>query len=277
MDNLHKADLYKQAIDEHRPFEGHMLKELQAYYRIDLTWSSNAIEGNTLTLSETKVVLEDGLTVGGKPIKDYYEATGHAKAYDYMFRLIKSRSITEADIKELHRLFYMQIGADSAGHYRTKPVLITGSEYPVSQTPSIQKDMDSLAGWIAGSRDRYHPIEFAALLHKNFVFIHPFIDGNGRVARLLMNTALLQDRYLPAIIPPVLRNEYVAVLEKAHTNDAPFKDFICERIIETEKDYARLLGIPLIGDTVRDKLAANQKIIDAKAAAPPGRNKDHSR
>jgi Fic family protein len=91
-----------------------------------------------------------------------------------------------------------------------------------------------------------HPVEFAALLHKRFVCIHPFIDGNGRIARLLMNTALIQDGYMPAVIPPILRREYMSLLEQAHTDDRPFMDFVAERVLETEKDVMRLLHIPAL-------------------------------
>ena len=97
MDILITIDRYKAAIDQLRPFEGELLKQLRDYYRIGLTWSSNALEGNTLTESETKVLLEDGLTIGGKPLRDTFEALGHAKAYDFMFSLLGQREITEAD------------------------------------------------------------------------------------------------------------------------------------------------------------------------------------
>ena len=103
--------------------------------------------------------------------------------------------------------------------------------------------MAELIGWANGQRCDYHPVEFAALLHKKFVFIHPFKDGNGRLARLLMNAALIQSGYLLAIIPPILRHEYIALLEKAHKNDKPFIEFIAGRVLETEKEIMRLLKL----------------------------------
>jgi len=239
-----KIDRYKALIDEHRPFEGHLLNEIKGYYRIGLTWSSNALEGNTLTLSETKVLLEDGLTVGGKPLKDTFEALGHAQAYDFMFTLLGSRRITEADALTMHRLFYAGIDAKEAGHYRDRPVLITGSKYKVCDVKLIGHEMAKLFQWVAEERDKYHPVKFAAQLHKRFVFIHPFIDGNGRISRLLMNTALIQDGYMLAVIPPVLRQEYNSLLERAHKDDRPFMDFIAERVYETQKEIMRLLHIP---------------------------------
>lgn len=239
-----KIDRYKKAIDELRPFEGHLLNEIKGYYRIGLTWSSNALEGNTLTISETKVLLEDGLTVGGKPLRDTFEALGHAQAYDFMFTLLGSRQITEDDALTMHRMFYAGIDSKEAGRYRDRPVFITGSNHNVCQVERIGEEMAKLFQWVTSDRDRYHPVEFAAQLHKRFVFIHPFIDGNGRLSRLLMNTALIQDGYMLAVIPPVLRQEYISLLERAHNDDRPFMDFIAERVLESEKEIMRLLHIP---------------------------------
>lgn len=111
---LKRIDRYKAALDAVRPFEGETLTELRDYYKIGLTWSSNALEGNTLTISETKVVLEDGLTVGGKPLRDIYETTGHGAAYDYMFSLLQQREISVEAIRTIHRLFYQQVDAEQA-------------------------------------------------------------------------------------------------------------------------------------------------------------------
>ncbi|MFT9078216.1 Fic family protein [Ethanoligenens sp.] len=238
-----KIDRYKAAIDTMRPFEGDMLKEIRDYYRIGLTWSSNAIEGNTLTESETKVLLEDGLTAGGKPLKDTFEALGHAKAYDFMFTLLESRQIAEADMLTMHRMFYTEIDDAHAGRYRTGPAIITGSKYPVCEVERISGEIKALFQWVTNERNRFHPVEFAAQLHKRFVFIHPFADGNGRVSRLLMNTALIQDGYMLAVIPPVLRHEYISLLERAHHDDQLFVEFIAERVLESEKEIMRLLHV----------------------------------
>lgn len=239
-----RIDRLKSIIDEHRPFEGDLLNEIKGYYRIGLTWSSNALEGNTLTESETKVLLEDGLTVGGKPLRDTFEALGHAQAYDFMFTLLRSRKISEADVLTMHRMFYKDIDAAAAGQYRTRPVIITGSKYAVSKVERIQAEMEQLFQWVVEERDKYHPVKFAAQLHKRFVFIHPFIDGNGRISRLLMNAALIQDGYMLAVIPPILRQEYISLLERSHKDDQPFNDFIAERVLESEKEIMRLLHIP---------------------------------
>lgn len=238
-----KIDQYKVKIDELRPFEGNMLKQIKDYFRIGLTWSSNALEGNTLTESETKVLLEDGLTVGGKPLRYTFEALGHAKAYDFMFTLLKKNVISEDDILTMHRMFYRDIDECNAGQYRKEQVFITGSKYPVCKAEKIQDEMSRFIEWADLNKDKYHSVEYAAQLHKRFVFIHPFIDGNGRLSRLIMNTALIQRGYLLAIIPPVLRQEYISLLELAHENDKLFVEFIAERVLETEKEIMRLMHI----------------------------------
>ena len=245
MEHLKRIDLYQNTINELRPFEGEMLKQIKDFYRVGLTWTSNALEGNSLTESQTKVLIEDGLTIGGRPLRDIFEAIDHAKAYDYMFTIIRNKEIIENDIRYLHKLFYKNIDEEFAGEYRDIPVFISGSNYPVSKVEDIQSEIEVLCEWIRMERKNYHPVEFAALLHKKFVFIHPFIDGNGRVARLLMNTALIQDGYLPALIPPILRSEYISLLEKAHTDKNSFINFIVDRELESQKDFLRLLHISL--------------------------------
>jgi len=241
---LRKIDLFQKEVNALRPLEGDMLEQIKNYYRVGLTWTSNALEGNSLTESETKVLLEDGLTVGGKPLRDVFEAVDHAKAYDFMFSLFKDRRIDEQAVLKMHELFYWNIEPGYAGKYRNTPVIITGSRYSVAAPEKIPEEMDRLFEWVQREREGCHPVEFAARLHKRFVFIHPFKDGNGRVARLLMNLALLQDGYLPAIVPPILRMDYVSLLEKAHRDDVDFMEFIAEREFESQKEILRLFQIP---------------------------------
>ncbi len=236
-----KVEGYKAQIDSLRPFEGHLLRQINDYYRIGLTYSSNAIEGNSLTETETKILLEDGLTVGGKPIRDYYEATGHARAFDYIYTISQGGPIDQDHIKTIHRLFYNQIDSEKAGAYRQERVIISGSQYSTPNPSKVPQLMTKFSDWLAQNEDKMHPVEFAARAHKEFVFIHPFIDGNGRVARLLMNLCLIRKGYTIAIIPPILRGEYIALLEKAHQNERPFVEFIVDRVAETQKDLLRLL------------------------------------
>ena len=159
MDIFKKINLYQDEINKLRPFSGEMLNQIKSFYRIGITWSSNAIEGNSLTESETKILIEDGLSVGGKPLRDVYEALGHSDAYDYMFELMGNRGISEVDIKQLHKLFYKNIDSDYAGVYRDFPVFISGSNYPVTRVEDIQIDIELLCTWISEAYSLYHPAE----------------------------------------------------------------------------------------------------------------------
>lgn len=242
MDNiLAEIDKLQKEINSFKPFSEHLLKQLKEYFRIGLTYSSNALEGNSLTETETKVVLEDGLTIGGKPLRDHYEAMGHSEAYSRLYDLAKNNKITEKDVLELHRLFYNRIDEKKAGKYRAERVIITGSRYKLPNPEEVPELMAKFVSRLEILEGKEHPVIYSSLAHKEFVFVHPFIDGNGRVARLLMNLVLLQKGYCIAVIPPVLRSEYIRTLEKAHTDDKEFKQFIAERVMETQKDYLRLL------------------------------------
>lgn len=240
---LAETDELQKEINTYRPLPPNMLKQLREYYRIGLTYSSNALEGNSLTETETKVVLEDGITIGGKPIKDYYEALGHSDAYDYMYKLANKKEFSEEDIKKLHKLFYHRIDEAKAGKYRKEKVFISGSKYTLPAPEKVPELMKEFTVKIKETADKRHPVEYSAIAHKELVFIHPFIDGNGRVARLLMNLILLQKGYCIAIIPPILRRNYIEALEKAHTDDTNFQKFIAGVVIETQRDYLRLLRV----------------------------------
>lgn len=246
-DLLQKADSYKQKISSARPLEKDELKSLDDYFRIGFTYSSNALEGNTLTISETKILLEDGITVGGRPLKDCYEAVGHGTAYDFMLELARQpdMDITEDTIKKLHRLFYQKVDADHAGSYRTIQVYISGTEYVPPSPDDVPLLMKELVNKLNSSRSAVHPIELAAMAHKCLVDIHPFVDGNGRTARLLMNLILVNAGYGVVSIPPVLRNDYINALSASRRIDdmEPFSKLIAECVIETERDYCRMLKL----------------------------------
>jgi len=241
---LKRIDELKARIDQFRPLNKSLLKQIREYFRIGLTYSSNALEGNSLTETETKVIIEDGITIGGKPLKDHYEAIGHSEACDVLYRLAGNKEISEKHIKDLHRVFFFRIDRKNAGKYRKQRVLITGSEFLPPSPDKIPGLMKSLAQEIPTLRTKFHPVRFAALLHRELVTIHPFLDGNGRTARLLMNLALLQDGYPIAIIPPVLRTEYLDTLRKSQKtprDDRSFFHFIASVCHESTKEYLRLL------------------------------------
>src|SRR5579871_3125316 len=121
-----KVDSLKKELQQHRPLTPSQLNLLKEYYRIGLTYSSNALEGNTLTETETKIVLEDGITIGGKSVKDHCEAVGHSHAYDFMYTLISKPTVSQENIKQLHQLFFSAIDPENAGHYRKEAIIITG-------------------------------------------------------------------------------------------------------------------------------------------------------
>ena len=237
---LSKVDEAQAKINALRPFSNEMNHQIKEYFRIGLTYSSNALEGNSLTISETKVVIEDGLTIAGKPLKDHYEATGHSDAFDHMYALATGKTITEDDIKKLHSLFYHRINEEDAGVYRKVQAIITGSQYPLPTPEALPGMMQKFIKDLPGLKKANHPVVYAAKLHKDFVFIHPFVDGNGRVARLLMNLVLMQAGYIIAVIPPLKRSEYISALEKAHKNDADFIKLIASCVYETQKDLLRM-------------------------------------
>jgi len=239
-DKLLQCEQLQQQLWAYRPLSTETLKSLREYYRIGLTYTSNAIEGNSLTESETKVVIENGLTVEGKPLNDTLEAVGHAKAYDYMYDISHDSPLTEDVVRNLHKLFYQQINQENAGMYRSVPVFVSGSRFAVSPVAEIPKRMQQLLRWYNSHEGKLHPVILAAELHKRFVFIHPFIDGNGRMARLLMNLSLMRNDYNIALIPAVCRAEYISSLELAHSDDDVFNAFIADRVIMTQMDILRL-------------------------------------
>jgi Fic family protein len=241
---LKKIDALQNEIRALRPLGQEEARELRNYFKIGLTYSSNALEGNTLTETETKVVLEDGLTIGGKPLLYHMEAIGHAQAYDYMYKLATNKTITEADICSLHRFFYAGINKEEAGVYRTRKVYITGTTFVPPAPSLIGNLMHTVADSIQAWQKTLHPVIYAATLHKKLVTIHPFVDGNGRTVRLVMNLGLLQSGYVVTIIPPILRHQYIDTLKQSQCagNDSPFFELIASAVYESQKDYLRLIG-----------------------------------
>jgi Fic family protein len=239
---LKQADKLQDKINRKRPLKQKRIQLLKNYYLIGLTYTSNSLEGNSLTESETKVVIEEGLTIGGKPLRDHLETQGHARAYEYMFSLVSKKGISIKDIKKLHKLFYEKIDADNAGKYREVEVLITGSKYSFPKPKDIEKLMKKFEKGVKEYLKDEHPVVAAAKIHKDFVNIHPFVDGNGRIARLIMNLILLQNKYNVTIIPSVLRAQYMQSLEKAHTDDTDFIILILKCLIESQREWLRLLG-----------------------------------
>ncbi|MDR0491579.1 MAG: Fic family protein [Oscillospiraceae bacterium] len=248
---LKRIDEYKAVIDTRRPLAKEEIKELDDYFRIGLTYTSNALEGNTLTISETKVIIEDGITVGGKPLKDCYEATGHAKAYDFMLEAARAETLvfSEETILTLHKLFYSSLDTENAGKYRNYQVFIAGTEYLPPTADEVAPLMKAFITELNEKSQKLHPVILAAFAHRRLVGIHPFTDGNGRTARLLMNLILVNKGYQIVSIPPILRVEYIGALQASqkskNPSDKAFFKLIAECEIEAQKDYCRMFRIEL--------------------------------
>ncbi|MDR1490270.1 MAG: Fic family protein, partial [Desulfovibrio sp.] len=227
-----------------RPYEGDMLVQLRKYYRLGLTWTSNAIEGSSYTESETKILLEDGITVGGKTLQETMAALGHAKAYDYMFSLMGKKGITEQDTLTMHGMLEGGMETGTAGEYRTTAVFVTGATFKFPSAKNVPGLMQDLFEKIMPGMSLLHPAIQAAKIHEKLVSIHPFSDGNGRIARLAMNTVLIQHGFLPVQIHPVIRQKYIDSLRHAQMSgdDAEFIELILQQEIESQKEILRIFA-----------------------------------
>lgn len=239
---FNEVDELKKKLDSKRPISKETLKSLEESINLEWTYNSNGIEGNTLTLRETQVVLE-GITVGGKSIKEHLEAINHEKAILYLNDLVKEKNpITEWNIKSVHQLILKDIDNENSGRYRRENVAIKGATHIPPDYLKVPELMEKLIlsyeNW-----NVYHPIIQAALLHGELVKIHPFVDGNGRTSRLLMNLDLMNHGFNPIIIKKENRLEYYEVLDKAHTtgNYTNFVKLITRLEIEILKKYLRLI------------------------------------
>lgn len=205
----------RAALDARRPLPPATLRVLHADLQVRLTFHSNAIEGNTLSLRETQLVIEQGITIGGHTLQEHLEATNHAAAYAQMAALADAATpITLATVLELHRLVTDGI-LDEPGQLRRGAVSIRGSQLvppPARQVPGL---MEEWVGWLSGEGRRYDPVTRAAVAHHGLLAVHPFLDGNGRTARLLLNLLLMREGYPPALLLQEWRLGYLEALSQA--------------------------------------------------------------
>ena len=206
-------------------------------FDIEYTYESNKIEGNTLTLQETALIIEKGLTIGGKSLNEHLEAINHQHAIEYIKELAtKKQAITERDLLQIHQLILQGIDNQNAGQYRNAQVLISGATHIPPQPFLVPKQMEDLFIWYNENKDILHPVELSAEMHERLVTIHPFIDGNGRTSRLLMNLILLQHGFPIAILKgdTESRLKYYTALTMAQTenNKQPFLDLIFQNVKE---------------------------------------------
>ncbi len=233
MNKYKEIDRLRDELNELRTKENDKVTKA---LEIEYTYESNKIEGNTLTLQETALVIEKGLTVGGKTLNEHLEAINHTHAIDFIKEVVQKREpITERLIMEIHALILKGIDNRNAGAYRDVPVMISGAKHVPPQPYTVPMEMENLMQWYNENREKLHPIVLSAEMHERLVTIHPFIDGNGRTSRLLMNLILLQHGYPIAILKGDSDNrlKYYNALEVAQieNNKEPFINFV-KRLIK---------------------------------------------
>ncbi len=234
----------KERLDRLRPLPAEALRNLEHYYDIEITYTSNALEGNTLSPVETTLVIEKGVTIGGKPLKDHLEAIDHYDAMRYVREIARERApLTESDLRNLHRLVVQRSRPEIAGRYADLPRYVrteTGRhEFAApAQVPALMGD---LAGWLKAAADTP---EVAFTAHRRLVDIHPFNDGNGRTARLLMNLILIRAGYPPIDVRPDDRLSYILALQQSQAGrgDEAFEALLYRRLDATLDEYLTALG-----------------------------------
>src|SRR5690606_8267888 len=197
----------KSQLDKLRPIPSYVLKSIKESMTLEWTYNSNSIEGNTLTLQETKMVIEEGFTIKGKSLREHFEAVNHQSAIDYIESLVSdSYVLTEKDILKTHELVLHNIEKEFAGRFRTSGVRISGANFVPPNALKVSEFISELIDWVNDSE--LNIIAKSAIFHHRFVWIHPFFDGNGRTARLLFNLLLMQSGFPPAIILKTDRKKY---------------------------------------------------------------------
>ncbi|QQG40914.1 MAG: Fic family protein [Candidatus Levyibacteriota bacterium] len=237
-DRLLKLQAKKQRLDSYKPLRNELIKNLEEWFRIELTYTSNAIEGNTLTRQETAMVVEEGITVKGKSLTEHQEAISHAEAFDYIQTLVnkKRQELTTKDILDIHSIILNKIDDTNKGKYRTVAVRLRGSETILPNPLKVSELMDEFITWLKSDISD-HPVKIAIDAHYKLVSIHPFVDGNGRTARLLMNLLLMQSGYPSAIVRKEDRSEYINSLEKGQTkNDTDDYDTLMLEAVDHSLD-----------------------------------------
>jgi len=218
----------KKELDALRSLPRNVLEKLKKQFAIELAYNSNAIEGNTLTLKETQLVIEEGITIKGKPLREHFEAINHQKAFEFLEGIVNKKTrITEEVIKDIHRIILSGIDDVYAGRYRNINVRILGAIKSPPRFEKVPQEMKAYINYINSNPDKLNAIELATLIHYKLVEIHPFTDGNGRTTRLLTNLFLMRYGYPVTMVLKVDRKKYYDRLKEADKgNLKPFIDFI---------------------------------------------------
>lgn len=217
---LKRLDAQKVRLDSYRPIPPYKIKSIKESLDLEWTYNSNSIEGNTLTLMETLVVVKDGLTIAGKTLQEHFEAVNHTEAIQFVEALVQPQyTLHKRDILEVHSLVLDKIAKDISGRYRTGDVRIQGANFIPPDALIIDELMDDLISWYNTEGQKLHPIIRVSVFHHRFVWIHPFFDGNGRTARLIFNLLLMSTGFPPAIILKVDRKKYYNSLNASNLGD----------------------------------------------------------
>jgi len=217
---INRIETKKTQLDAVRPIPSYLLNKLKEQIHIEWSYNSNAIEGNTLTLSETRIVLEQGMTIKGKSFKEHLEISNHHDAIEFVSQVAtKNESLNNYVVRSIHELVLLKIDKEFAGNYRTGSVRITGAKFQPPEASEIQLLMTELLDFVENNPNQLSPIVLSVLLHHRFVWIHPFFDGNGRTGRLLLNLFLLKNGFPPAVILKDDRQKYYTALRKADAGD----------------------------------------------------------
>lgn len=217
-DILHEVDTLQQELRSLRPLNAAELKRLRDEFVIETTYNSNALEGNTLTLRETALILQEGITIAEKPLRDHLDVIGFKDAFYYMIDLAgKDVPLTEKTILDIHAMVLMH-DAENRGRYRRVPVQILGALHTPPQPYMVQPAMEKLLVQYAQWEKEKPILEAIALLHLEFEAVHPFIDGNGRTGRILLNFELIKHGYLPIDIKFTDRRKYYDCFDSYHGN-----------------------------------------------------------
>lgn len=244
-DTQKRLDVKKQRLVLLRPLPPQSLQKLREQFELEMTYNSNAIEGNSLTLKETYLVISEGLTIKGKPLKDHLEAKNHIEALSYLYDLVdkdRKQTISEHLIRSLHQLVVQDTDKEWAGQYRSSGVMIIGTDHKPPEAFEVPKLIHELIGWTRREMPKIHPVELAALFHHKLVHIHPFFDGNGRTARLAMNIFLLQAEFPLVIILKNDRKKYYRVLALADKGQyEPLVRFVAQAVERSLDIYFKVL------------------------------------
>lgn len=239
-----RIDEKLKRLNKFRPLPVSVVKKLKEQFEIEMTYNSNAIEGNSLTLKETYLVINEGLTIKGKPLKDHLEAKNHQEALEYSYDLLeqdKKNTFSENLIRSLNQIVQQNIDKEWAGRYRNSGVIIGGATHRPPEAIEVPKQMTELIKWCSNNK-KIHPVELASIIHHKLVYIHPFFDGNGRTSRLVMNIILMQAGFPLVVVMKTDRKRYYASLSLADKGDySSFINFIARAVERTLDIYLKVV------------------------------------